>query len=81
MAQKIKFATQLIAIDDLIHATNQAISGMIPDKYLYYRADAPAEYEHIMKAQSKLYEATQEINKAKKLIKPDITNLNISKRL
>ena len=34
-----------------------------------------------MKAQSKLYEATQEIDKAKKLIKPDITNLNISKRL
>jgi hypothetical protein len=54
---------------------------MIPDKYLYYRADAPAEYEHVMKAKSKLYEATQEIDKAKKLIKPDITNLNISKRL
>ena len=81
MAQKIKLATQLIAIDDLIHATSQAISGMIPDKYLYHREDAPTEYEHIMNAQSKLYEATREIDKAKKLIKPDITNLNISKKL
>lgn len=41
MAQRIKLATQLIAIDDLIHATDQAIGGMIPDKYIYHSADAP----------------------------------------
>lgn len=81
MAQKIKLATQLIAIDDLIHATDKAIGGMIPDKYIYHRADVPTEYQYIVNAQSKLYEASQEIKKAKKLIKPEIKNLNISNKL
>lgn len=83
MAQRIKLATQLIAIDSLIHATDSVIGGMIPDKYLYIsqRKDAPQEYQYMMNAQAKLYEASQEIDKAKKLIKPEITNLNISKRL
>lgn len=81
MAQRIKLATQLIAIDDLIHATDQAIGGMIPDKYIYHDGDRPAEYQYMVNAQSKLYEASLEIKKAKKLIKPEITNLNISKHL
>lgn len=81
MAQRIKLATQLIAIDDLISATSHAVSGMIPDKYLYHRDNPPEEYQFMLNAQKKLYEATQEIEKAKKLIKPEITNLNISKNL
>ena len=81
MAQRIKLAAQLIAIDDLIHATDKAIGVMIPDKYIYHSADAPTEYQYMVNAQKKLYEASQEIKKAKKLIKPEITNLNISKHL
>ncbi len=82
MAQRIKLATQLIAIDNLLDATSYAISGMMPDKYIYNdKEDTPAEYQYMVNAQSKLYEASQEIKKAKKLIKPEITNLNISKHL
>lgn len=81
MAQRIKLATQLIAIDDLLSSTRGVISGMVPDKYIYQNGDIPAEYQYMVNAQSKLYEASQEIKKAKKLIKPEITNLNISKHL
>lgn len=81
MAERIKLARQLIAIDNLITATSHAVGVMIPDKYLYHREDPPEEYQFMLNAQTKLYEATQEIGKAKKLIKPEIKNLNISKDL
>ena len=81
MAQRIKLACQLIAIDDLIHAVDHVVSQMIPDKYLYEREEPPEEYKFVMNATHKLHEATREIDKAKKLIKPEITNLNISNKL
>ncbi|MBQ9241789.1 MAG: hypothetical protein IJ165_00940 [Proteobacteria bacterium] len=81
MAQRIKLATNLIAMEELIHATGNAISEMVPDKYIYHQRETPDEYQYIMNALSKIYEASQEIRKAKKIIKPEIKNDNIRNKL
>lgn len=81
MAQRIKLATQLIAMESLIHATANAISEMVPDKYIYHHCEKPAEYQYIMDALDKLYEASQKIRNAKKIIKPEIKNDNIRNKL
>jgi hypothetical protein len=81
MAQRIKLAVQCINLHDLARCLFCLLGDAIPDRYKIDQKTAPEEYRHLLDAQYKVLDVMKEIDKTKKMLKPEIQNRNISDKL